>query len=297
MSADSVWMKQYDLSWSEWLGVKVLRQGRVPRHVAVIMDGNRRFARQAGQEVISGHRAGFEKLAETLQWCREIGIREVTVYAFSIENFNRAEAEVSDLLNLARDKFVKLLEEADKLNEAGVRVRILGNLSYLPADLRETVTKVERVTEANTESLLNIALSYTAREEITQAVRELAVSLAEDRVREHEVTEARLERLLYTSDSPAVELLIRTSGETRLSDFMLWQASKSITYFSPVLWPEFSLWQLLLGVFFFQRQEARRSELMDTSRCQPRGETPGDVWSRGQRWPHSSRLGHQPRDP
>jgi len=275
MSADSVWMKQYDLSWSEWLGVKVLRQGRVPRHVAVIMDGNRRFARQAGQEVISGHRAGFEKLAETLQWCREIGIREVTVYAFSIENFNRAEAEVSDLLNLARDKFVKLLEEADKLNEAGVRVRILGNLSYLPADLRETVTEVERVTEANTESLLNIALSYTAREEITQAVRELAVSLAEDRVTEHEVTEARLERLLYTSDSPAVELLIRTSGETRLSDFMLWQASKSITYFSPVLWPEFSLWQLLLGVFFFQRQEARRSELLETSRCQAPG---GDTW-------------------
>jgi len=275
MSADSVWMKQYDLSWSEWLGVKVLRQGRVPRHVAVIMDGNRRFARQAGQEVISGHRAGFEKLAETLQWCREIGIREVTVYAFSIENFNRAEAEVSDLLNLARDKFVKLLEEADKLNEAGVRVRILGNLSYLPADLRETVTEVERVTEANTESLLNIALSYTAREEITHAVRELAVSLAEDRVTEDEVTEARLERLLYTSDSPAVELLIRTSGETRLSDFMLWQASKSITYFSPVLWPEFSLWQLLLGVFFFQRQEARRSGLLDTSRCQAPG---GDTW-------------------
>ena len=107
-----------------------------------------------------------------------------------------------------------------------MRVRVLGNLSYLPADLRETVTEVERVTEANTESLLNIALSYTAREEITQAVRELVVSLAEDRVTEHEVTEARLERLLYTSDSPAVELLIRTSGETRLSDFMLWQASK-----------------------------------------------------------------------
>ena len=107
-----------------------------------------------------------------------------------------------------------------------MRVRILGNPSYLPGDLRETVTEVERVTEANTESLLNIALSYTAREEITHAVRELAVSLAEDRVREDKVDEARLERLLYTSDSPAVDLLIRTSGETRLSDFMLWQASK-----------------------------------------------------------------------
>jgi len=257
-------MRKYELSWSEWLGVRVLRRGRVPRHIAVIMDGNRRFARQAGQEVISGHRAGFEKLAETLQWCREIGVREVTVYAFSIENFNRAEAEVSDLLNLARDKFVKLLEEADKLNEAGVRVRILGNLSYLPADLRETVREVERVTEANSESLLNIALSYTAREEITHAARELAVRLAGGEVSEQEVDEAMLERQLYTGDSPAPDLLIRTSGETRLSDFMLWQASKCITYFSPVLWPEFSLWQLLLGVFFFQRQDGRRSSLLDT---------------------------------
>ena len=137
--------------------------------------------------------------------------------------------------------------------------------------------EVERATEDNTESLLNIALSYTAREEITHAVRELAVSLAEDKVTEDEVDEARLERLLYTSDSPAVDLLIRTSGETRLSDFMLWQASKSITYFSPVLWPEFSLWQLLLGVLFFQRQEARLGQL-DTG-C---GLTPGadqaDQW-------------------
>ena len=107
-----------------------------------------------------------------------------------------------------------------------MRVRILGNLSYLPADLRETVREVERVTEDNTESLLNIALSYTAREEITHAVRELAVSLAEGKVTEEQVDEARLERLLYTGDSPVVDLLIRTSGETRLSDFMLWQASK-----------------------------------------------------------------------
>ena len=112
------------------------------------------------------------------------------------------------------------------LLQAGVRVRILGNLSYLPADLRETVREVERVTEDNTESLLNIALSYTAREEITHAVRELAVSLAEGKVTEEQVDEARLERLLYTGDSPVVDLLIRTSGETRLSDFMLWQASK-----------------------------------------------------------------------
>merc|ERR1711902_202482 len=102
-------------------------------------DGNRRYARQADQHVIAGHKAGFEKLAETLQWCRELGVREVTVYAFSIENFNRPKSEVSDLLSLAKDKFSALLEESEKLKEAGVRVRIVGNTSYLPQDLQQVL--------------------------------------------------------------------------------------------------------------------------------------------------------------
>jgi len=241
----------------------VIKQGRVPRHIAVIMDGNRRFARQAGQQVLTGHQAGFEKLAETLQWCRELGVREVTVYAFSIENFNRAESEVSDLLNLARNKFIKLLEETEKLREAGVRVRILGNLSYLPIDLREIIHRVEEATADNHASLLNIALSYTSREEITQAVRTVAGKVAAGELGEGEVSVDTIENHLYTGSSPPPDLMIRTSGETRLSDFMLWQASKSITYFSPVLWPEFSLWQLLCGIFFFQRHHTKLESLLD----------------------------------
>ena len=145
-----------------------------------------------------------------------------------------------------------------------MRVRILGNLSYLPADLRETVREVERVTEGNTESLLNIALSYTAREEITHAVREVAGRVASGHIAAEEVDEETLERFLYTGQSEKPELLIRTSGETRLSDFMLWQASSSITYFSPVLWPEFSLWQLLAGIFFFQRQHSHLQQVLQS---------------------------------
>jgi len=261
--SEGVWIRKYELSWLEWLGVNVVKRGQVPRHIAVIMDGNRRFARQAGQEVISGHKAGFNKLAETLQWCRELGVREVTVYAFSIENFNRAQTEVSDLLNLAKDKFLTLLEESEKLKEAGVRVRILGNTSYLPQDLQEVLQQVENTTRDNSESLLNIALSYTAREEISHAVREVAGQLARGEVDDEDVDEEMISKMLYTGDSPSPELLIRTSGETRLSDFMLWQASKSITYFSPVLWPEFSLWQLLSGIFFFQRQNKKLEELLE----------------------------------
>jgi len=261
--SEGVWIRKYELSWLEWLGGNVVKRGQVPRHIAVIMDGNRRFARQAGQEVISGHKAGFNKLAETLQWCRELGVREVTVYAFSIENFNRAQTEVSDLLNLAKDKFLTLLEESEKLKEAGVRVRILGNTSYLPQDLQEVLQQVENTTRDNSESLLNIALSYTAREEISHAMREVAGQLARGEVDDEDVDEGMISKMLYTGDSPSPELLIRTSGETRLSDFMLWQASKSITYFSPVLWPEFSLWQLLSGIFFFQRQNKKLEELLE----------------------------------
>ena len=226
MTEETGWVREYSYSWLERLALNVIKVGRVPRHIAVIMDGNRRFARQAGDPVLAGHKAGFEKLAETLQWCKELGVREVTVYAFSIENFNRKESEVSDLLDLARDKFKVLLGEKEKLSEAGLRVRILGNLSYLPADLREVITEVEKATADNTESLLNIALSYTAREEITHAVREVADRLSSGHIDAADVDEETLQRFLYTGQSETPELLIRTSGETRLSDFMLWQASR-----------------------------------------------------------------------
>jgi len=266
MTEETGWVREYSYSWLERLALNVIKVGRVPRHIAVIMDGNRRFARQAGDPVLAGHKAGFEKLAETLQWCKELGVREVTVYAFSIENFNRKESEVSDLLDLARDKFKVLLGEKEKLSEAGLRVRILGNLSYLPADLREIITEVEKATADNTESLLNIALSYTAREEITHAVREVADRLSTGHIDAADVDEETLQRFLYTGQSETPELLIRTSGETRLSDFMLWQASRSITYFSPVLWPDFSLWQLLAGVFFFQRQYHQLQSVLETEK-------------------------------
>lgn len=279
MPEESGWVRKYDYSWLERFALNVIRVGRVPRHIAVIMDGNRRYARQAGDPVMAGHKAGFEKLAETLQWCRELGVREVTVYAFSIENFNRTETEVSDLLNLARDKFKVLLGEREKLSEAGLRVRILGNLSYLPADLREVITEVETVTAGNSQSLLNIALSYTAREEITHAVREVAGRLSSGDIEAADVNEETIERFLYTGQSETPELLIRTSGETRLSDFMLWQASRSITYFSPVLWPDFSLWQLLAGVFFFQRQHHQLEKVLN-----PESFTQSRDWPANEKW-------------
>jgi len=243
--------EEYNFTYLEKFVTHVLRCGEVPRHVALIMDGNRRYAKQNNLRKIKWHAEGFERLADTLQWCRYLGITEVTVYAFSIENFKRDKAEVEELFDLFREKIKKLISEEDKLREHGVKVRIIGNLSYLPVDIQELIQETHKVTENNVGSTLNIAFSYTAREEITQAVRRAAQRVQAKEIREQDIDEQMIESLLYTPSK--VDLLVRTSGECRLSDFMLWQASSSVTYFTKVLWPDFKFWDLLMAVFFYQR--------------------------------------------
>jgi len=243
--------EEYNFTYLEKFVTNVLRCGEVPRHVALIMDGNRRYAKQNNLLKIKGHAEGFERLADTLQWCRYLGITEVTVYAFSIENFKRDKAEVEELFDLFREKIKKLISEEDKLREHGVKVRVIGNLSYLPADIQELIQETHKVTENNVGSTLNIAFSYTAREEITQAVRRAAQKVQAKEIRVQDIDEQMIESLLYTPSK--VDLLVRTSGECRLSDFMLWQASSSVTYFTKVLWPDFKFWDLLMAVFFYQR--------------------------------------------
>jgi len=243
--------EEYNFTYLEKFVTNVLRCGEVPRHVALIMDGNRRYAKQNNLLKIKGHAEGFERLADTLQWCRYLGITEVTVYAFSIENFKRDKGEVEELFDLFREKIKKLISEEDKLREHGVKVRIIGNLSYLPVDIQELIQETHKVTENNVGSTLNIAFSYTAREEITQAVRRAAQRVQAKEIREQDIDEQMIESLLYTPSK--VDLLVRTSGECRLSDFMLWQASSSVTYFTKVLWPDFKFWDLLMAVFFYQR--------------------------------------------
>jgi len=248
------WIRgSYSYSWFERLALAVVKVGRVPKHVAIIMDGNRRFARLKGLPKLEGHKGGFDKLAETLQWCRDLGVTQVTVYAFSIENFKRSAEEVEQLMELATQKFRLLVGEKDKLCEQGVRVRVLGDRARLPTHLQEVIRQAEEVTAGNRAATLNIALSYTGREEIAQAVR--------GAVREGQpITQQSIESHLYTDSSP--DLLIRTSGETRLSDFLLWQCSHSVLYFTQVLWPDFSLLHLLGAVIFYQRNVSKVEAIM-----------------------------------
>lgn len=231
---------------------RVLKSGNVPQHVAFIMDGNRRFARKINVEKQVGHSKGFDKLAEVLYWCFEVGIPEVTVYAFSTENFNRSESEVKGLMTLAKEKFDRLMEEKDKIMKYGVSVRVIGDVNLLPDDVKLSIARAVDYSKNNTRSVLNVALAYASRHEITEAIKEIAIGVKEGAICESDINELLIEQCLYTKDCRDVDLLVRTSGEIRLSDFLMWQSSYSMLSFVDDLWPEFSIWQFFKCILSYQ---------------------------------------------
>lgn len=248
------WVVEQRRTWAEWVALRVLRVGPVPTHLAIIMDGNRRYARREQRETLAGHTQGFHKLTEVLSWCRDLGVTHVTAYAFSIENFKRSKSEVNGLMELAAEKFSKLLEEQDKLAEHGVCINVLGDISLLPSHIQQMAARAILATRHNNHFFINLAMAYTAREEIASAVHELAQGVAEGSLQASDVTEEALEACLYGKGNREPDLLVRTSGEHRLSDFLLWQSAYSCLFFTHVLWPDFSIWHLFGAVFFYQRQ-------------------------------------------
>ncbi|XP_055851596.1 dehydrodolichyl diphosphate synthase complex subunit DHDDS [Episyrphus balteatus] len=246
------WISETKYRWYETLAMNIIRCGRVPRHIAFIMDGNRRFAKSEHIPKIDGHSKGFEKLAECLRWCLDAGIQEVTTFAFSIENFKRTEDEVNGLLDLAKEKFEKLLAEEDKLKQHGVRIRVIGNISLLPLELQQVIARAMICTEKNDKLFLNIALSYTSHDEMTQAV-EAVLRHGSDTLESEDINERLLDECMYTRQSPAPDLLFRTSGESRISDFLMWQLSTTVLYFTRVLWPQITIWNFLASILTYQR--------------------------------------------
>ncbi|XP_048357127.1 dehydrodolichyl diphosphate synthase complex subunit DHDDS isoform X1 [Sphaerodactylus townsendi] len=247
------WVTEGELSMLERFCASVLKAGPMPKHVAFIMDGNRRYAQRCNVRKLEGHTQGFAKLAQvTLQWCLSLGIREITVYAFSIENFKRSKEEVDGLMDLARQKFVRLLEEQDNLERRGICVRVHGDLTLLPLDIQKLIAKVVLATKQYSTCILNICCAYTSRDEISNAVKEVAWGVEQELLQPSDVSESLLDKCLYTCKSPHPDILIRTSGEVRLSDFLLWQTSHSCLVFQPVLWPEYSFWNLWDAVIQYQ---------------------------------------------
>lgn len=214
---------------------KVLSPG-VPRHVAIIMDGNGRWARQRGKPRLYGHRAGAESLRAVLRACRDHGVEFLTVYAFSTENWVRPRTEVSGLMSLLRT-FLK--KDERELHDNQVRLRVTGRIQDLPPAVRAELQRVMEATQAYTQGHLILALSYGGRSEIVDAVRAIAARVQAGELAPEKIDEAVIVRHLYLPDVPDPDLMIRTSGELRLSNFLLWELSYAEFYFTETLWPDF----------------------------------------------------------
>jgi undecaprenyl diphosphate synthase len=228
--------------------------GAAPTHVAIIMDGNGRWAQMRGFPRQEGHRRGLEALRRTVKNASDLGIRYLTLYSFSTENWRRPQAEVSFLMSLLKHFVEKDLAE---LNASGVKVRIIGGRDDLAPDLRHLVEHAEASTRHNTGLTLVVAFNYGSRDEITRATRQIARDVAEGRLQADAIDEALLSARLDTSDIPDPELLIRTSGESRVSNFLLWQAAYAEFVFTPVLWPDFDRAALEAAVAEYNRRERR----------------------------------------
>ncbi len=213
-----------------------IKDGRMPEHLAVILDGNRRFARQMGLKILVGHRYGAEKVRDFLEMCWEAGIKIVTLYVFSIENFMRSRREVDSIMELAEEGFEKILKEA-RIHNYKVKVKAIGRINLLPERVQEAIRKVEEVTKDYDKYLLNIAIGYSGRAEIVDAIREIAEEVKSGKIDIENIDEMLIENHLYTSGVPDPDLIIRTSGEERLSGFLLWQSAYSELYFCDVFWP------------------------------------------------------------
>lgn len=229
-------------------------QAACPAHVAIIMDGNGRWAQMRGLPRQEGHRRGLEALRRTVKNAGELGVEILTLYSFSTENWRRPQAEVSFLMGLLR-RFVE--KDLAELDASGVKVRIIGGRDDLAPDLRRLVEHAETVTRHNTRMTLVVAFNYGSRDEIARAAKRLAVDAAAGRIDPNAIDEAMISTHLDTADLPDPELVIRTSGETRISNFLLWQAAYAEFIFTPVLWPDFDRAALEEALAEYRRRERR----------------------------------------
>lgn len=226
----------------------------LPRHIAIIMDGNGRWAEQQGKPRIMGHRAGVESVQDIVRTARELGIGVLTLYAFSTENWKRPSLEVQALMGLLKSF---LESELGTMVHNNVSLRCLGQKDRIPAEVRQVLERVIQETSGNTGLILNLALSYGGRSEITQAVQAVAQKCLAGDLSPEKIDQAVLEQHLYTAGLPDPDLLIRTGGETRLSNFLLWQASYAELYFTEILWPDFRRQDLLNAIHDFQKRQRR----------------------------------------
>ena len=233
---------------------KRIDKQKVPNHVAIIMDGNGRWATKKGLPRSYGHKSGVSVLKEILKASKKLGCKVLTVYAFSTENWSRPTKEVDFLLNL----FIEVLRnEIDEIHEESTKIRFIGDLSPFPESLKKIISSSESLTKHNNKFLLNVCVNYGGRQEIVKVAKELALKSSSGEIKPSEVNEELFNSELLTSGIKDPELLIRTSGEKRISNFLLWQLAYSEIYISDVLWPDFNEFEFLKAIIDYQSRNRR----------------------------------------
>ncbi|AFL66921.1 polyprenyl diphosphate synthase [Desulfurococcus amylolyticus] len=242
--------------YEKWLWMQI-RRGPFPRHIGIIPDGNRRWAKRLGLDPSLGHVYGYEKIKEVLKWIWELKIRYVTIYTMSTENCRfRDEREREYLFNLAR-KGLAELKNMREIHDRKVRVKVFGALDLVPEDIAELASELEKETSRYDSFQLNIALCYGGRHEIIDAVKAIVKEALEGKISLDDINEELFSRYLYTNGAPDPDLIIRTSGEERISNFLLWQSAYSELYFCDVFWPEFRKIDFWRAIRSYQRRERR----------------------------------------
>ena len=229
-------------------------KNNLPKHVAIIMDGNGRWAKSRGEERTFGHKNAISAVRNAISACNKVGVEYLTLYTFSTENWNRPNDEVDTLMSLLSET---LLKEAAELFSKGVRLHVIGEVEKLPTLVREQLLNVVELTKKNSNGNLVLALSYGSQREILNAVKEIAQEVKEGKISAEDINEKLFENHLYTKDLPPVDLLIRTSGEVRISNFLLWQIAYAELQFLDIFWPDFQEEHLYQCIVNYQNKERR----------------------------------------
>ena len=232
----------------------------LPKHVAIIMDGNGRWAKSQNKERTFGQKNAIKAVREAISACNEVGIPYLTLYTFSTENWNRPAEEVDTLMDLLSST---LLQEAEEIFSRGIRIRAIGDLEALPEHVRNQLYNIMELTKNNTKGNLTLALSYGSQKEILNVVKELCKKVKNGDINENDIDEHLFEQHLYTKELPPVDLLIRTSGEVRVSNFMLWQIAYAEMQFIDVLWPDFTKETFFQGILDYQTKERRFGKISE----------------------------------
>ncbi len=227
---------------------------KIPKHIAIIMDGNGRWANEKGQDRLFGHVSGVESVRETVKTAIELGVSYLTLYAFSTENWKRPKEEVDGIMDLL---ITSIANEIEEFNKNGVRLLTIGEINDLPKQCAKSLNNAIELTKENSKLILILALNYSSKWEINQALKKIAFAVKKDDIAISEITEELIHQYLFTNSIPDPELLIRTGGEYRISNFLLWQIAYSELYFTEIQWPDFRRENLVLAIIEYQNRERR----------------------------------------